>query len=107
MKVLEEKKSKQALVLVQKKHILMRYQSERDKSENVAKIGNLESDKKGMDIQDLLSFETCRSSVVMEEVSSESSKKMQDKEETLQEGKKRRGARRGNGDAGTRRTASL
>ena len=36
--------------------------------------------KQGMDIQDLLSFESCRSSVTddMEEVSSESSKKMED-----------------------------
>ena len=40
MKELEEKKSKEALLFVQKKHILMRHQSER----NVAKIGRVESD---------------------------------------------------------------
>ena len=42
---------------------------------------------KGMDTQNLLSFELSRSSVVddMEEVSSESSRKMQDKEETTPE----------------------
>ena len=40
-----------------------------------------------MDTQDFLSFESCRSSVVddMEEVSSKSSMKMQDKEETAPE----------------------
>ena len=40
-----------------------------------------------MDTQDTLSFESCRSSVVddMEEVSSESSRKMQDKEEATPE----------------------
>ena len=31
MKELEEKRSKESLLLVQKKHILMRYQNERDK----------------------------------------------------------------------------
>ena len=41
----------------------------------------------GADTQDTLSFESCRSSVVgdMVEVSSESSRKMQDKEETTPE----------------------
>ena len=40
-----------------------------------------------MNAQDFLSFESCRSSVVddIEEVSSESSRKMQDKEETTPE----------------------
>ena len=32
MKELDEKKSKEALLLVQKKHILMRYQNERDEA---------------------------------------------------------------------------
>ena len=43
--------------------------------------------RKGVDTQELLSFESCRSSVVddMEEVSLESSRKMQDKEETTLE----------------------
>ena len=45
MRELEEKKSKQALVFVQKKHILIRCQSERRKSENVAKVARVESDK--------------------------------------------------------------
>ena len=64
--------------------------------------------RKGMDIQEFLSFELCRSSV--EEVSSKSSRKMQDKEETTPEaswaavaGRKiggvEAGARRGNGNA--------
>ena len=51
------------------------------------KSGSSRVTRKGKDVQDLLSLESCRSSVVddMEEVSSGSSKKMQDKEETTPE----------------------
>ena len=75
--------------------------------------------RKGVDIHYLLSFEPCRSSVVddMEEVSSESSRKMQDKEETTPEaswaavtGRKEkeewRLERDGHGDAGSRTIAA-
>ena len=73
MKELEEKKSKEALLLVQKKHTLMRYHCERDKARMLQRSGSSRATRKGMDIQDLISFESCRSSVVedMEEVSSE------------------------------------
>ena len=48
LRELEVKKSKETLLLVQKKHILIRYQSEREgQSENVAKVARIESDKKG------------------------------------------------------------
>ena len=84
---LEEKKSKEALLLLQKKHILMRYQSERDKARRLHRSGSSGVTRKGMDAQDFLSIERCRSSVVhdMEEVSSESSRKMQDKVGTTPE----------------------
>ena len=39
LRELEEKKSKEALLLVQKKHILMRYQSERDKARMLQRSG--------------------------------------------------------------------
>ena len=76
MKELEEKKSKEALLLVQKKRILMRYQSARDKAKMLQGSGSSKVTRKGMDIQDLLSFEPCRSSVVddMEEVGSKASR---------------------------------
>ena len=57
----------------------MRYQGEKDKARMLQISGS--------SIHDLVSFESCRSSVVdgTEEVSSESSRKMQDKEETTPE----------------------
>ena len=61
LRELEEKKSKEALLLKQKKHFLIRYQSERDKAMMLP-----------------FSFEPCSSSrrCDMEEVSSESSRKI-------------------------------
>ena len=47
MKELEEKRSKVALILVQKKHMLMRYQNESDEARRAAKIWKLERDKEG------------------------------------------------------------
>ena len=84
---LEEMKSKEALLLVQKKHIMMRYQRERDTSRMLQRSRSSRVTSKGVDMQDLLSFESCRSSVVddMEEVSSESSRKMQDEQEATSE----------------------
>ena len=84
---LEEKESKETLLLFQKKHILIRYQSERDKVRKLQRLGASKMIRNGPDTQDTLSFESCMSSVAcdMEEVSSESSRKMQDKEETASE----------------------
>ena len=45
LRELEVKKSKEVLVLVQKRHILIRCQSGREKSENVANVGRVESGK--------------------------------------------------------------
>ena len=69
----------------EKKHILIQYQSERDKARMLQKSGGSRVIRKEADMQDTLSSESCRSSVVddMEEVSSESSRKMQDLEARL------------------------
>ena len=79
--------SKEALLLVQKKNILIRYQRERDKARMLQRLGGSRAIRNGFDTQDTLSVESCMSSVAcdMEELSSESSRKMQDKEETTSE----------------------
>ena len=68
MKELEEK-SKEALLLVQKKHVLWRYQNERDEARRLHRSGS----------SGLVSFVSCRSSAVAntEEMSPESQGKMQ------------------------------
>ena len=70
---------KEALVLVQKKYILLRCQSERERARMLQRSGGSRATRHG---SDALSFESCRSSVVddMGEVSSESSKRMKDME---------------------------
>ena len=87
MKELEEKKSKEALLLVQKKHILMRYQNERDEARRLQRSGSSRGARKEADLQDLLSFELCRSSAVdhIEEISPESPRKVQDEQEVTSE----------------------
>ena len=73
MKELQEKKSEEALLLVQKKYDLWRYQNERDKAGRLQRSGNSRRMKKEVDMQNLLSFESCRSSVDhVEEMSLES-----------------------------------
>ena len=73
LKELEEKKSKEALVLVQKKHILIRFQSERERARVLQRLGGSRAIRHGSGAQDTLSFESCSSSMAcdMEEVSSE------------------------------------
>ena len=77
------KKSKNALLLVQKKHILKRYQSERDKARILQRLGESRVIRKGVNTQDTLSFESCMSSVAcdMEDMSLETSRTAQEKEE--------------------------
>ena len=60
MKELEEKNSKEASLLVQKKHTLWRYQNERDVATRLQRFGSSRRMKKEADSQDLLSFESCR-----------------------------------------------
>ena len=64
MKEMEVKKSKEALLLVQKKHILIRYQSDRDKARMLRRPGGSRVIRSGADMRDTLSFESCTSSVV-------------------------------------------
>ena len=113
MKELEEKKSKEALLLVQKKYTLWKYQNERDVARRLQRFGNTRRMKKKAHSQDLLSFGSCRSSVVdqVEEMSLEFPRKMQDEQQVMSgtAGKEMSGRREdawileaegGNGDAG-------
>ena len=87
MKELEEKTSKKALLLVQKKHTLWKYQNERDVARRLQRIGSSRRKKKEAESQDLLSFESCGLSVVdhVEGMSLESPRRMQDEQEVMSE----------------------
>ena len=87
MKELEEKKSEEALVLVQKKFDSWRFQNERDEARSLQRSGSLRRIKEEADSQDLLSVQSCISSTVdhLEEISLESSRKMQDEHELISE----------------------
>ena len=79
LKKLEEKKSEEALLLVQKKSSIYGDQNERDEARRLQRSGSSRRMKE-VDSQDLLSFESCRSSAVdrVEEMSLESPRKRQD-----------------------------
>ena len=87
LRKLEEKTSKEALVLVQKKHILLRCQSEKEKAKILQRSGGSRATRNRSGAQDTLSFESCSSSMAcdLEEVSSESSKRMKTWNETTSE----------------------
>ena len=74
-----------ALLLVQKKHTLWRDQNERDEEKRLQRSGSSRRTRKETDTQDLISFESCRSSVVnyVEEISPESPRKVQDEQEEM------------------------
>ena len=80
MQELEEKKPEEALLLVQEKYDLWRYQNERDEARRLQRSGSSIRMKKEADSQDLLSFQSCRSPAVdhVEEMSLESPRKIQD-----------------------------
>ena len=84
MRELEEKESKEALVLVQKKHILSQCQIERERARMLQRLGGSRAIRHWTDPRDTMSVESCSSSMAgdMEEVCSESSRKMKDMEET-------------------------
>ena len=72
-------KSKEALLPVQKKHVLIRYQSERDKARArvLQRLGGSRAIRNEVATQDTLTFESCSSSMACEiEMSSESSRRM-------------------------------
>ena len=85
MKELEEEKSKEALLLVLKKRTLWKYQNAREVARRLQRFGRLKKDEEGGGLQDLFSFESCRSSVVA------SPRRMQDEQEVMSEEKKTRG----------------
>ena len=77
---LEEQRAKEALELVQKKHLLIKWEGERERARMMQRTGRI-------DARDIVSVQSCSLSMAcdMEEVCSESSRKMQDKEETASE----------------------
>ena len=85
LRELEVKKSKEALSLVQTKHILIGYPSERDKARMLQRLEGSSAIRYGVDTHDTLSFGSFSSSTACDigVVSSESSRRMQDKEETM------------------------
>ena len=84
MKELEEKKSEEALLLVQKKHILMRYHNERYEARRLQ--GCSRGTRKEADLQDLLSFiQVMQVFCGRLNGSPESPRKMQDEEEAMRE----------------------
>ena len=87
LKELEEKKSKESLVFVQKKYILTRCHSERERARMLQRLRGWRAIGRRSDAQDNFSFESCSSSIAcdMEEVSSESAKKMKDMDEITSE----------------------
>ena len=87
MKELEEKKSEEALQMVQKKHSLWRYQNEREEAGRLQSSGNSRRVKKGLDLQHPTSSESCRSSTVDhdEEMTLESLRKRQEVQEVMKE----------------------
>ena len=64
VKELEEKHQKRPCHLCSTKHDLCRYQNERDEARRLQRSGCSKRMKKEADSQNLLSFESCRSSAV-------------------------------------------
>ena len=58
MKKLEEKKSEEALLLVQKRHDSWRYQNERDEARTLQRSWKTRRMKEEVDLQNLLSLES-------------------------------------------------
>ena len=92
---MEEKRSKEALLLVQQQYTMWNYQNQRGVARRLQRFGNTRRMKKEADYQDFFSFNSCRSSVVdqVEEMSLESPRKIQDVQMVMSEtaGKATRG----------------
>ena len=95
MKELEEKKPEEALPTVHDIYCLWRYQNERDEARKLQRSGSSRRIKEEADSQDLLSFQSCRSSAVdhVEEMSLEPPRRIQDVQVVISEtaGKATRG----------------
>ena len=81
MEELEEKRSKETLVLVQKKHILSRCESGRERTRMLQRLGGSTEIRHWIGLRGTMSVESCSSSMAC----SESSRKMKDMEETTSE----------------------
>ena len=83
-KELEEQRAKEALELVEKKHMLIKWESEMERARMMQRLGGSRAIKQWNDARDNVSVESCSPSMAcdVEEVSSESSRKTQDKEDT-------------------------
>ena len=64
MKKIEQKKTEEALRMVQKKHDLWRYQNESDEARRLQSFGNSRRVRKGLGLQHPTSSVSCRSSMV-------------------------------------------
>ena len=86
-KELEKQRAKEALELVQKKHMLVKWEGERERARMLQRLGGSRAIKHWTDARDNMSVESCSPSMAcdMEEAGSESSRKMHDKEETTSE----------------------
>ena len=84
---MEEKKSKEALVLLQEEHFLIKCQVKGKEARMLQRVGGSRATGGRSDAQDTFSFESYSSSITcdVEEVSSESSKKMKDMDEITSE----------------------
>ena len=87
MKELEERKTEEALLLVQKKFDLWRFQNERDEARSLPRSGSSRRMKMETDSQDPFSVQSCRSSAVdhVEEIILEFSRKRQDVQVVMSE----------------------
>ena len=79
-KELEEHRAKEALALFQKKHMLIKWGGEKERPRMLQRLGGSRAIRHWSDARDTMSFESCSSSMAcdMEEVGSESSRKMKD-----------------------------
>ena len=87
MRELEEKKSKEAFVLVQKKAHFVTMSNERERTRMLPWLGGSRAIRHWTDSRDTISVESCSSSMACEkeEVCSESSRKIKDMDETTSE----------------------
>ena len=86
-KELEGQRAKEALELVQKKHMLIKWEGERERARMLQRLEGSRAIRNWTDARDTMSVESCSSSTAcdMEEVCSESSRKMKDMEKTTPE----------------------
>ena len=82
-KELEEQRATEAFELVQKKHMLVKWEGERERGRILQRLRKSRTIRHWSDVRDSMSVESCSYSMAccMEEAGSESLRKMRDKEE--------------------------